>query len=78
MIMPNLGLLSVGAFALGLGTILSVKEQERKQLKCPKCGSTELKAKGGDLVCKKGHKITIDINQTKPGGFFSGISTIFR
>ncbi len=78
MISPNFGLLSVGVIALCLGTFLSVKEQERKQFKCPKCGSTKMKAKDGDLFCNKGHLITIDIRTMKEEGFFSGISGIFK
>ena len=60
MVLPNLGLLSVGAIALCLGTIISVKDNAKKQLKCKKCGAKEMRTRSGQIVCKNGHKIVID------------------
>jgi len=58
--LPNFALLSIGAAALCAGTIISVKERADKQLKCKKCGTKEMRAKGGQIVCKNGHKVMID------------------
>ncbi len=58
--MPNFALLSVGAIALCIGTVLAVKEHARRQLKCGKCGTKEMRARSGFIVCKNGHKIKIN------------------
>ncbi len=60
MILPNLGLLSIGAVALCIGTIMSVKQHANKQLKCNKCGTREMRARAGHIICKNGHRIKIN------------------
>jgi hypothetical protein len=59
-VLPNIGLLSVGAIALCAGAVMSVKERAGKQLKCSKCGAKEMRARAGHIVCKNGHRIVID------------------
>lgn len=60
MILPNLGLLSMGIMALCVGTVLSVREHTGKHmLKCKKCGESKMLTKDGKIFCKNGHRITI-------------------
>ena len=59
-VLPDIGLLSVGAIALCVGTVMSVKGRADKQLKCGKCGAKEMRARAGKIVCKNGHRIVIE------------------
>jgi hypothetical protein len=59
-VLPNLGLFSVGAITLCIGIVISVKDRASRQLKCQKCGTKEMRARAGHMVCKNGHKIIVD------------------
>ena len=60
MVLPNMGLLSMGVTVLCIGAVLSVKEQFKKQMiKCAKCGETKMRTRGGQIYCKNGHRVTI-------------------
>jgi translation initiation factor 2 beta subunit (eIF-2beta)/eIF-5 len=59
MIMPNMELLSVGFVALCICSVLTRKDQrEKRTLKCKKCGTKEMRARAGMIICKNGHKVT--------------------
>jgi len=58
-VLPNLGLFSIGTIALCIGIVISVKDYASKQLKCKKCGAKEMRTRAGHIVCKNGHKIII-------------------
>jgi hypothetical protein len=59
MIMPNMELLSIGFAALCVCSVLTHKEKrEKSTLKCKKCGTKEMRAKSGVIICKNGHKVT--------------------
>jgi hypothetical protein len=59
MVMPSFELMSLGMVALGLGVVLSRKENsEKKMLKCKRCGTKEMRAKSGMIICKNGHRVT--------------------
>jgi PHP family Zn ribbon phosphoesterase len=59
-VLPNLGLFSVGAIALCIGIVISLKDYESKQMKCPKCGTKKMRTRGGQIICNNGHKIIVD------------------
>jgi tartrate dehydratase beta subunit/fumarate hydratase class I family protein len=59
-VLPNMGLLSMGVTVLCIGAVLTVKDHAKKQmLKCKKCGETKMRTKGGHIFCKNGHRVTI-------------------
>ncbi|HTZ18764.1 MAG TPA: hypothetical protein VMB78_10040 [Dissulfurispiraceae bacterium] len=60
MILPSIALFSIGAAALCIGTFMSVKDHADKQMKCKKCGTREMHATAGNIVCKNGHRIKIE------------------
>jgi hypothetical protein len=61
MVLPNMGLLSMGVTALCIGAVLSVKDQFKKKMtKCNKCGATSMRTRGGQIYCKNGHRVTIE------------------
>ncbi len=58
MIAPNVELLSVGFVALSICAVLTRKEQrEKRTLRCKKCGTKEMRARAGLIICKNGHKV---------------------
>jgi exosome complex RNA-binding protein Csl4 len=60
MVLPNMGLLTMGVTVLCVGAVLSIKEQLKKpMLKCTKCGETEMRTRSGQIFCKNGHRVTI-------------------
>lgn len=60
MVLPNMGLLSMGVMVLCIGAVLSVKENFKKpMLKCKKCGETKMRTRGDTIFCKNGHRVTI-------------------
>jgi len=59
-VLPNMGLLSMGVTVLCIGAVLSVKKQFTKSMiKCTKCGETKMRTRGGQIFCKNGHRVTI-------------------
>ncbi len=60
MVLPNMGLLTMGVTVLCVGAVLSIKEQLTKpMIKCTKCGETKMRTRGGQIFCKNGHRVTI-------------------
>jgi hypothetical protein len=60
MVIPNFELLSLGMAMLCVGAVLTHRDKREKQLfKCPKCGAKEMRAKAGRIICKNGHRVTI-------------------
>ncbi|MGO9377475.1 MAG: hypothetical protein ACLPN1_13940 [Dissulfurispiraceae bacterium] len=61
MVLPHLGLLSMGITALCIGTVLSAKEHTNKRMfKCKKCGEMKMHTKRGQIFCKNGHRVKMD------------------
>jgi len=60
MILPNLELLSLGIVGICIGSFLTIREKRQKLLfKCKICGTKELRARRGMIVCKNGHRVKI-------------------
>ncbi|HMK59901.1 MAG TPA: TFIIB-type zinc finger domain-containing protein [Dissulfurispiraceae bacterium] len=61
MVLPNLGLMSMGITALFVGLFLTVKDHEEKsKFRCKKCGETDMHTNAGRIYCKNGHRVIVD------------------
>jgi hypothetical protein len=60
MMQPNMTLITFAAAAICISTILYYKEQiEGRKLKCQRCGTSKMRIKKGNLICKNGHKVVV-------------------
>jgi hypothetical protein len=60
MVLPNFELLSLGMAIFCVGFVFLYRERRIKRMvKCKKCGSREMRARAGMIICKNGHVVKI-------------------
>ena len=60
MIQPDVNLISLATVAILACSLLNLRERkEQRTLKCPKCGTKTMHARRGLILCKNGHKVTL-------------------